>query len=93
VTLARVCPNEDEEGKRQGAREYAFDRSEPGNMGLLNFESNWGRLQPVELFSVSLAGSGAAAGALGHESGENDCGRLPNPLLTAAGSLLYKHIG
>ena len=83
-----------EEGKRQGAREYDFGRSEPENTGLLNFKSNWGAgCSRLRYFRYPSPASDPAHEHWGVNLARNICGRLPNPLLTAAGSFLYKHIG
>jgi hypothetical protein len=83
-----------EEAKRQGALVYDLGRSESENTGLLNFKSNWGAgCSSLSYFRYPspLSDEPREHWALG--LAKNICGRLPNPLLTAAGSFLYKHIG
>jgi CelD/BcsL family acetyltransferase involved in cellulose biosynthesis len=83
-----------QEGKRQGALEYDFGRSEPENTGLLNFKSNWGAgCSSLSYFRYPSPVSNGPREHWGLNLAKNICGRLPNPLLTAAGGFLYKHIG
>jgi CelD/BcsL family acetyltransferase involved in cellulose biosynthesis len=83
-----------EEGKRQGAVEYDFGRSEPENTGLLNFKSNWGAsCSALSYFRCPWPVSDGPREHWRRNLAKNICGRLPNPLLSAAGSFLYKHIG
>lgn len=83
-----------EAGKREGALEYDFGRSEPENTGLLNFKSNWGaRCSRLSYYRYPSPVSEHPHEQWSMNIVKNVCGRLPNPLLTAAGNFLYKHIG
>lgn len=87
-----------EEGRRRGAIELDLGRSEPNNVGLASFKAHWnaGRQKLVYFRAPGSAragqnGSGGRTRA--HRRARSFARHLPQPLLTAAGALAYRHIG
>jgi hypothetical protein len=85
-----------EEGRRRGARTLELGRSATDNTGLLAFKQHWNaQQQQLTYFRFPCSGAGA------HRAGWRRVARkpalalashLPQPLLIAAGELLYRHI-
>lgn len=83
-----------QEAHGQGLRFLDFGRSEPDDEGLITFKSRWGTsCSPLQYFrypagAPQQGGSGASARFAG-----KIFAHLPASLLSAAGKLLYKHVG
>ncbi len=79
----------------KGYRRFCFGRTEPENKGLRVFKSGWGGEEKVicyykyDLRKEDFVCNGARAGGLRRRILK----RMPVPLLQAAGTVLYKHMG
>jgi CelD/BcsL family acetyltransferase involved in cellulose biosynthesis len=80
--------------KQQGLAQYDLGRSELDNHGLISFKSNWAaETYSVDYFRYS-GQNDARHGSLRRDKAvEAVFSRMPDALLTAAGKLLYRHIG
>lgn len=84
-----------QDGKQSGALELDLGRSDSANAGLVAFKENWGG-KPYSLDYLRYSGRHAASEPLSdwrRRAAEAIFSRMPNSLLTAAGKLLYPHIG
>lgn len=80
---------------RNGYHSLSFGRTEPGNIGLRQFKSGWGAQEEViKYYRYDLRASAFV------RKGQNITGfhnrlfsRMPDPLLSFAGKLLYRHMG
>jgi hypothetical protein len=80
---------------QNGYKSFCFGRTEPENKGLMQFKAGWGAEEKViKYFKYDIK----------RETFVKDCPRMnglhnrvfskmPIPLLTVIGSLLYRHIG
>lgn len=87
-----------EEGRRHGAQVLDLGRSAPDNAGLIAFKDHWNaRRQTLAYFRAPVAGFGAASRAAWRRRAAKPArtlaSHLPQPVLNAAGELLYRHIG
>ncbi len=86
-----------EEGRRRGARTLELGRSATDNTGLLAFKQHW-NAQPQQLTYFRFPSSGNAAPRragwrrVARKPALALASHLPQPLLIAAGELLYRHI-
>ena len=82
------------EGKEQGAHEYDFGRSDPNNTGLIHFKNNWGaNCWALDYYRFPIHTSSNSGGSWRMHLIRKACERLPDPVLTTAGRLLYRHMG
>lgn len=84
-----------QDGKESGAVEFDLGRSDATNAGLIAFKENWGG-KPSSLDYFRYSGhhqTGASGSHWRRRAVEAVFARMPSPLLTAAGRLLYPHIG
>jgi Acetyltransferase (GNAT) domain len=84
-----------QDGKRHGAERYDLGRSEIDNRGLTGFKENWGAISlPLRYYRmVSGKAAPAARSSLQTRIAKSVFAKMPDSLLTATGSLLYRHIG
>lgn len=84
-----------QEGKQSGALELDLGRSDPANAGLIAFKENWGGKQSgLNYFRYSGRHAARSSGPRWQQRAAHAVfARMPNSLLTAAGRLLYPHIG
>jgi len=79
------------EGRAEGARVFDMGRSDPENEGLVRFKRRWGAAEREIVYlgyPAAEPGGGRLTGLAGAVFA-----RLPDPLLEAAGRLLYRHVG
>lgn len=84
-----------QDGKQSGAVEFDLGRSDCTNGGLISFKENWGA-KPFSLDYLrgSMRRSAPHVGSAWQRRAiEGMFSRMPDSLLTAAGKLLYRHIG
>jgi hypothetical protein len=82
------------DGKSQGAQTFDLGRSDRENAGLVTFKDRLGSTRSaisLQLYPGSAHKSGS--GAWSSRMAQGVFRRLPEPLLTLAGRLLYPHIG
>jgi Acetyltransferase (GNAT) domain len=83
-----------QEAKETGFEEFDLGRSDLGNTGLIRFKDRWGAraalLQYVKFSSQPLVRAGEDRGL---HVAKRLFAYMPDGLLTAAGKLLYRHIG
>lgn len=90
------------EAKSEGLRTFDLGRSDLGNMGLITFKDRWGAVRsPLTYYQYSKSPS--ASGSMSFEGPDwrawlarvakpvFSC--IPDRFISAAGTLLYKHIG
>jgi lipid II:glycine glycyltransferase (peptidoglycan interpeptide bridge formation enzyme) len=83
-----------QEAKNSGLLEFDLGRSDCDNSGLITFKDRWGAARSTLYYyryPLRLSGNGAADWKM--HIVRHTCARLPDSLLTAAGRLLYRHIG
>lgn len=80
--------------KEEGLHEFDLGRSDCDNSGLIAFKNRWGA-SPSILQYVRFFGSSPriAGGSRGMQAAQRLFSLMPDGLLTAAGKLLYRHIG
>jgi hypothetical protein len=82
-----------QDAKRNGAERYDLGRSESDQPGLISFKKNWGATSfPLRYYRLP-PGPPVLARRLQAHFIRNIFSRMPDPLLTAIGKLLYRHIG
>jgi hypothetical protein len=78
----------------QGAQEYDFGRTDIDNRGLIDFKNNWGaECSQLLYYRYPLRASNGSEKQSLSPIAKRVIGGLPTPLLTAAGKLLYRHMG
>ena len=83
-----------QDAKANGITSFDFGRSEPANAGLISFKENWGAVSvPLEYYRFPARKPLRATSAWPARVAKNVFAIMPDPLLTAAGKLLYRHIG
>lgn len=83
-----------QDGKRRGALEFDLGRSDCANAGLISFKENWGaKPYPLDYLRYSVRRTMSHSGSWQRRALEAMFSRMPDSLLTAAGKLLYRHIG
>jgi hypothetical protein len=83
------------DGKQSGAVELDLGRSDATNAGLIAFKENWGS-KPYSLDYLRYCGPHTTVESAPHwrrRVVEAIFSRMPSSMLTAAGRLLYPHIG
>jgi len=83
-----------QDAKSSGLKELDMGRSDWGNLGLMKFKDRWGASRSnLTYWRYGAAGPEfTSAGGNAHLA-RWLFGHMPNGLLTATGSLLYKHVG
>jgi hypothetical protein len=87
-----------QEARGQGLRTLDFGRSDYANPGLILFKDRWGAHATDLVYTrfvseVGSRGEYSSKGDYAHSRAiRNILSSLPNPLFSAAGALLYKHI-
>lgn len=82
-----------QQAKQVGALEYDMGRSELGNEGLISFKENWGaKSLPLDYFRISRDAAIHSGPSRRKRLFEAVFSRMPNPLLTAVGEFLYRHM-
>jgi CelD/BcsL family acetyltransferase involved in cellulose biosynthesis len=85
-----------EEAKQQGFREMDLGRSDCENLGLATFKRRWGSARSTlhyYRFSASDQGHFLPASDWKQTIAKRVFSRLPQPVLTSVGQMMYKHIG
>lgn len=84
-----------QDGKQSGAVEFDLGRSDATNAGLIAFKENWGgKRSTLDYWRYSGRHATVASGSRWKRRAvEAVFARMPSPLLTAAGRLIYRHIG
>jgi len=83
-----------QEGKELGAQEFDLGRSETDNPGLVAFKGHLGAAcRTLNYYRYPPRMSANSASGWKMRIVRNAVGWLPDSLLTAAGRLLYKHVG
>ena len=83
-----------EDAKRRDLQEFDLGRSDSDNAGLIAFKNHFGAAQSVLVYKRRYARQEkAVAAGRGMKIAQRFIGHLPGALLTAAGRLLYKHVG
>jgi CelD/BcsL family acetyltransferase involved in cellulose biosynthesis len=79
---------------QNGIRDFSFGRTEPGNVGLLQFKRSWGAKEDsVSYYKMNLRENAFSAKRNGTGSSYTVFKILPIPVLKLAGRMLYKHVG
>jgi CelD/BcsL family acetyltransferase involved in cellulose biosynthesis len=83
-----------QEAKRDGLQELDLGRTEWDHLGLLKFKDRWGAAQSTMTYwrYGAMRGQNASAG-VGSRIAKWFIARMPKRLLTATGSILYRHFG
>lgn len=80
--------------KEYGLQEFDLGRSDSDNQGLIAFKRHLGAVQSTLVYRRRYATRHRpVAAARGRAIAQRVIGHLPDVLLTAAGRLLYKHVG
>lgn len=80
--------------KEYGLEEFDLGRSDSDNQGLITFKRHLGAAQSMLIYRRRYAArQRAVAAERGRAIAQRLIGHLPDVLLTAAGRLLYKHVG
>jgi CelD/BcsL family acetyltransferase involved in cellulose biosynthesis len=82
-----------EDAKRRGLRVFDFGRSDTGNSGLITFKDRWGTQRSTLTYLRYPAGAPPSEAGWKLRLAKRIFERTPNSLLSAAGTLLYKHMG
>jgi hypothetical protein len=83
-----------QDAKERGMRQFDLGRSDLDNTGLIAFKGRWGAT-PSMLTYARCSASGLACANEGYatQTASRVFARMPDWLLTAAGKLLYRHVG
>lgn len=81
--------------RAKGHAGFQFGRTEPQNDGLRQFKAGWGaREYPIHYYKYDLRRNAFVKDAIKLTGMHNRIfSRMPMPLLKAAGSILYRHVG
>jgi len=83
-----------QEAKERGVQEFDLGRSDSDNGGLITFKERWGATRSMLTYVRCHAPRlQSASGGYGMQIAKRVCARMPAPLFSAAGKLLYRHIG
>jgi len=83
-----------EDAAAGGLTDFDLGRSELDNPGLLAFKDRWGASRvPLQYVRYSARPSAVASRSWPRTLAKYCFARVPNPFLSAAGRLLYRHIG
>ena len=91
-----------QEAKFEGLRSFDFGRSDRENTGLITFKNRWGAIPSLLKYyrytslpstKTTTNGAGAEWRAIFARMAKPIFSRMPDSVISAAGSLLYKHIG
>ena len=83
-----------QEAKESGFEELDFGRSDVGNSGLIHFKDRWGaKATMLQYVKFSNQPSGRTSDDGGMHLAKRLFAYMPDGLLSAAGKLLYRHIG
>jgi lipid II:glycine glycyltransferase (peptidoglycan interpeptide bridge formation enzyme) len=83
-----------EEAKAEGMEELDFGRSDLDNEGLIKFKDRWGTVRsPLVYWRYPADQQRGWASGWKMKMAKAVFGRLPAPLLSAAGRMLYRHMG
>lgn len=83
-----------QDGKRSGAFQFDLGRSDCVNDGLVAFKAKWGAFRrPLHYFRVSTEVSSRSRSEWAFRVAKDLCSKMPESLLTAAGRVLYRHLG
>jgi hypothetical protein len=83
-----------QEAKESGVERLDFGRSDLDNAGLITFKERWGARQSTLEYVRCDAGRAARVERdFGMDAAKRIFARMPDFVLTAAGRLLYRHIG
>jgi len=82
-----------QEAKNNGLVEFDLGRSEWGNEGLIAFKDRWGAARSTVVYLRSPAPRHPGGFPLAMRLAKPLFAVAPDRLLTAAGELLYRHIG
>jgi hypothetical protein len=83
-----------QEAKENGLQEFDLGRSDIDNPGLIVFKNRWGaQASALEYVRFSALQSEQATANRGMQVAKRLFACMPDGLLTAAGKLLYRHIG
>ena len=81
-----------QDAKANGITSFDFGRSEAANSGLVSFKENWGATS-IPLDYYRFPSRKPLRAAWPGRVAKNVFAIMPDPLLAAAGKLLYRHIG
>ena len=82
-----------QDAKRDGLSEFDLGRSDWDNQGLIDFKSRWGAAQSSLTYWRCPAPPIAKTHGWTMQIAKQVFAHLPDSCLTAAGNLLYKHVG
>jgi CelD/BcsL family acetyltransferase involved in cellulose biosynthesis len=83
-----------QDGKRTGALQFDLGRSDSENDGLVSYKAKWGAAtQPLHYYRVSTEVPSRTRSEWAFRLARDLCSRMPESLLTAAGRVLYRHLG
>jgi hypothetical protein len=82
------------DGKMTGAREFDLGRSDSDNSGLVTFKDRWGAARSqLTYWRYPARSASPGASDWRMQVAKKIFARMPDRLLTAAGRMLYQHIG
>jgi hypothetical protein len=82
------------EAKEGGLQKYDLGRSDPENEGLITFKDRLGATRSILTYArIHAPNIRSASDGYGMEMAKRIFARMPHGLLSAAGKLLYRHIG
>lgn len=83
--------------KKDGHQFVSFGRTSPENIGLLEYKRHWGATeedQPIYIYSSNgRSGSEYRSGSLVYTLARALFRRLPRPIYSLAGQIIYRHLG
>lgn len=85
-----------QEGKARGAETFDLGRSDVDNAGLIAFKDHWGAVSSCLKYyrHPPRPGNSTSPGTSWKMTVvKSACARMPTPLFTAVGRILYKHVG
>ena len=82
-----------QEAKKQGLEEFDLGRSDPANAGLIAFKDHLGASRSMLTYYRYPAAAGLPINGWKLEVAKRVFAHMPDPVLTTAGKLFYKHIG
>jgi hypothetical protein len=79
---------------RNAIRRFSFGRTEPENVGLLQYKRNWGSVEEIiPYFRLDVQKGIFVASAGGPKSSYRLFKKLPQSILRMVGDMLYRHVG
>ena len=92
--MAMVLWQAIQDGKRSGALEFDLGRSDRDNDGLVAYKAKWGASStPLHYYRISAQVPVRVRSEWPFRVAKDLCSRMPESLLTAAGRVLYRHLG